>query len=130
MSGKDCRLWAAALVARHLTKAEARVTRSWEMCWPIDTPPRSPEPDSGGEDLDVVRIVHCYDLMAPIYLQLGELVQRRELLRQCPGCSRLFYPGRANKQYCSAACGDATRQRTYYRRPGRTGKPPSGKPKS
>ncbi len=126
MSGKDCCLWAAALVARQLTEAEARVARSWRIYWPIDTPPRSPEADSGGEDLDVVRVVHFHDLMAPIYLQLGELVQRRELLRQCPGCSRLFYPGRANKQYCSTACGDATRQRTYYRRPGRTRKPPAG----
>jgi len=123
MSGKDCRLWAAALVARQLTKAEAHVARSWQISWPIDAPPRSPEPDSSGEDLVVVRVVHCHDLMAPIYLQLGELVQQRAVLRQCPGCSRLFYPGRANKQYCSPACGDATRQRTYYRKPGRTRKP-------
>ena len=124
MGEKDCRLWAAALVARQLTKAEARVARSWRMCWPIDCPPEPPEPDSAGKQLDVVRVVHFRDLMAPIYLQLGELVQRRELLRQCPGCSRLFYPRRANKQYCSAACGDATRQRTHYRRPGRTRKSP------
>ena len=130
MSGKDCRLWAAALVARQLSKAEARVTRTWQVSWSIDAPPRSPEFDSGGEDLVVVRIVDCHDLMAPIYLQLGELVQQRAVLRQCPGCSRLFYPGRANKQYCSAACGDATRQRTYYRRPGRTRKPASGEPES
>jgi hypothetical protein len=119
MSGKDCRRWAAALVARQLTRAEARVARSWEMDWSTDVPPTPPGPDSGGEELDVVRVLHCLDLMAAAYLHLGELVQQRAALRQCPGCSRLFYPGRANKQYCSAACGDATRQRTYYRRPGR-----------
>ena len=126
MSGKYCRLWAAALVARQLAKAEAHVGRSWQASWPIDAPPRSPEPDSGGEDLEVVRVVRVHDLMAAVYLQLGELVQQRAVLRQCPGCGRLFYPGRANKQYCSAACGDATRQRTYYRRPGRTRKPAGG----
>jgi hypothetical protein len=126
MSGKDCRLWAAALVARQLSKAETRVARIWEMAWPTDVPPGPLAPDSGGEDLEVVRVVRCPDLMAPIYLQMGELVQQRAALHQCPGCGRLFYAGRANKQYCSAACGDATRQRTYYRRPGRTRKPAGG----
>jgi hypothetical protein len=120
MSGKQCRLWAATLVARQLTDAERRVVRGWEMTWSVDPSPATSDPDAGGEDLEVTRVVRCHDLMAAVYLHLGELVQAGAALRQCPGCGKLFYSGRADKRYCSPTCGDATRQRTYYRRPGRT----------
>ena len=126
LSALDCRVWAATLIARQLNRAEAGVRRTWEMVWPTyPIPPEiQPEGEPESERLDVLPVWRSDGLVPAIYLQLGELVKRRELLRQCPGCDRLFYAGRANRQYCSAACGDATRQRIYYRRPGRVRQQP------
>jgi hypothetical protein len=53
--------------------------------------------------------------MSAMYLQLGDAVEERTVLRQCPGCDRLFHPKRRNQDYCTARCGDAARQRSYYR---------------
>jgi hypothetical protein len=49
-----------------------------------------------------------------MYLQLGDLVARHALLRECEGCRRLFHPARIDQRFCDSRCGDAARQREYY----------------
>ena len=64
---------------------------------------------------NLVRVSSFHGLDTALHLQLGELVARDLALPHCIGCQRLFYPRRTDQRYCTAACGDATRQRGYYR---------------
>ena len=57
------------------------------------------------------------DLTAALYSQLGVLVEKQAVLRQCRGCHHLFYPRRSNQEYCDRHCGTAARQREYYKTP-------------
>jgi hypothetical protein len=70
-------------------------------------------PDS--DPLGLVRCRSAQDLTAAMYLQLGELVARHVVLYQCEGCGRLFYRRHGKQRFCAASCGDAARQRDYYR---------------
>jgi predicted RNA-binding Zn ribbon-like protein len=40
----------------------------------------------------------------------------RSLLRRCPACGRFFLAGRADRRWCSAACGNRTRVARHYAR--------------
>jgi hypothetical protein len=108
---------AADLLADQLNKAEAQSRRLWVVtgrAWARGRkgePAGQPRPDA----LRLVRTRYVSDLVTAMYLQLGECVEGRTILRQCPGCDRLFYPARRNQEYCTARCGDAARQRLYYR---------------
>jgi len=107
------------LLARQLNAAEARSTRRWvggrhaivdlEKDTPLGTRPRG--------SLDLTRVRTVDNLVSAMYLHLGELVGRDMILRQCPGCGRLFYPRRPNQKHCDARCGAAKRQRLYYGQP-------------
>ena len=74
-------------------------------------PDGSPRAGTAG----LVRVRSVRSLLGALYVQLGELVGAGAILRQCPGCNRLFYPGRSDQEYCDRRCGDAARQRIYYR---------------
>jgi len=108
---------AADLLADQLNKAEAKSKRLWVVSGRAWATSRKGEPEGEprADALRLVRTRRISDLMTAMYLQLGEFVEERTVLRQCPGCDRLFHPARRNQDYCTARCGDAARQRLYYR---------------
>jgi predicted RNA-binding Zn ribbon-like protein len=42
--------------------------------------------------------------------------EERSRLRRCPACGRFFLAGRADRRWCSAACGNRTRVARHYAR--------------
>jgi hypothetical protein len=116
-----CVRLATGLLANQLNKAEAKSRRHWTNPWQavVDLEKDRPLGDWRPESLQLVRARTVDDLVAAMYLLLGELVAQGTALRHCPGCGRLFHPRRTNQEYCDARCGDAARQRLHYRRPDR-----------
>ena len=109
---------ATKLLADQLNLAEQRSRRWWVEHWLDarlergDRPSGRPRPDA----LELTRVRRVSTLVTAAYLQLAGPVEQRAALRQCSGCGGVFFPRRTNQQYCTARCGDAARQRTYYQR--------------
>jgi hypothetical protein len=51
------------------------------------------------------------NLLAAMYLQLGEMVTRGEVLGECRGCGGRFRTTHRGREYCDRYCSDAARQR-------------------
>ena len=113
LTDDECRLWGRRALAAQLNVGESRTKREWAARDDLFIQASSREPPKGTPDL--VRVTGFHGLDTALHLQLAELVDRDLILRQCIGCQRLFYPRRTDQRYCTAACGDATRQRGYYR---------------
>jgi hypothetical protein len=118
LTEQECRGWAGMLLASQLNEGEARSKRRWSPYVNIPEFPTLKEQWTLGEptadSVGLVRYRSCEDLLAAMYVQLGELVYKDTVLRQCPGCGRLFYRHHGKQDYCSPSCGDAARQRGYY----------------
>ena len=130
LAPEEARTLVLELLAAQLNQGEERSYRRWAVYQPLPLGDRRTEPwgEPSPTSLELVRDQYFHDLVAAMYLQLGEVVSQRSLLRVCPGCRRLFYPGRRDQLYCSKHCGDATRQRLYYRNPQvREQRPAAGK---
>lgn len=116
-SDEECVLWARRLLASRLNAGEGTIFTEWLDVRDVARSATKGEPDgtprSGTAGL--VRVRSVQSLLGALYVQLGELVGAGAVLRQCPGCDRLFYPGRSDQEYCDRRCGDAARQRVYYR---------------
>jgi hypothetical protein len=112
----ECIGWGNDLLASQLNIGEQRSARRWSRVLIGPGPARRGGPD--GEPppgaLRLVRPRSARDLLAAMYLQLGELVNERALMRQCEGCQRFFFPKRTDQRFCGSHCGDAARQRAYY----------------
>jgi len=123
----ECISWANQLLADQLVIGENRSERRWSGLLFTAGPARrgGPYGDPPTAALRLVRARSSRDLLAAMYLQLGDLVNQRALMRQCEGCNRLFFPGRTDQRFCDPHCGDAARQRAYYAE--RKVKPASGK---
>jgi len=117
LSGEECVLWARRLLASRLNDGEGGTFTEWADVRRALESATKGEPDgtprSGTAGL--VRVRSVRSLLAALYVHLGQLVSTGMALRQCPGCDRLFYPGRSDQEYCDQRCGDAARQRIYYR---------------
>jgi hypothetical protein len=116
---EEARHLAMQVLAGQLNQGEERGYRRWAVYQPLPLGDRRRQPwgEPSPASLALVRDQYFRDLLAAMYLLLGELVAQRSVLRVCSGCRRLFYPGRRDQVYCSKHCGDATRQRLYYRNP-------------
>jgi len=116
LSDDECIGWGNDLLATQLSIGEQRSARRWSRVIFSSGPARRGGPD--GEPptgaLRLVRSRSARDLLAAMYLQLGELVNESALMRQCGGCRRLFFPKRVDQRFCDSRCGDAARQRAYY----------------
>lgn len=110
---------AARLLANQLNNlAESKSRRRWVEHW-VEAQGRWSDQPFGHrlpDALDLARVRQVDTMLAAAYLQLAQIVAQESALRQCPGCRGLFFPRRTNQHYCTARCGDAARQRTYYRR--------------
>lgn len=113
----EARHWGLTLLAAQLNRAERKTRREW-----IPRNQLLPQVWGKGEPVKVkvgkpalVWTCRFEGLSTAIYLQIAGLAQRSIGLRQCPGCQRLFYSLRHNRRYCDKYCGDAARQRKYYR---------------
>ena len=117
LSDEECVRWARRLLASRLTAGEGRTFTEWVdvrqalECATKGEPDGSPRSGTAG----LVRVRPVQSLLAALYVHLVQLVSAGVVLRQCPGCDRLFYPGRSDQEYCDPRCGDAARQRIYYR---------------
>ena len=58
-------------------------------------------------------------LVVAMYLQLGDMKTRGELYRTCQGCGGPFWSPGGKQKFCDSLCGDAFRQRRFYRHPKR-----------
>jgi len=81
----------------------------------ITNPKTRPLGEPNPSALGVVREQRFDNLLAAMYLQLGDIVARQVVLKVCEGCRRLFFRGRSDQVYCTKHCGDAHRQRISYR---------------
>ncbi len=111
--------WARQLLAYQLNIGESRSKRRWDQYVDLPGIPTPREQQALGapasDPLGLVRCRSAQDLTAAMYLQLGELAARHVVLYQCEGCGRLFYRHHGKQRFCGASCGDAARQRDYYR---------------
>ena len=118
LTEQECRGWAGMLLASQLNIGEEASKRRWS---PYVNVPDFPTPSNqrplgrpAADSVGLVRYLSCDNMLAAMYVQLGELVYNDAVLRQCPGCNRLFYRHHGKQNYCSLSCGDAARQRGYY----------------
>jgi hypothetical protein len=97
----ECHRWGYQLLADQLTQAQAQSSVSWMV------------DDEGGYRL--VQGRRFPDLMVAVYLQLGDMVKQRKLYRVCEGCGGPFWSEGGKRRFCHPRCGDAYRQRHFYR---------------
>ena len=83
---------------------------------PLGESSQHPEVASGVAGL--VRGHRFRDLLAAIYVQLADMVCDSKVYQVCPGCGGPFHPTDGRQKYCDPRCGDAARQRLFYRQPG------------
>jgi len=117
LDDEECVFWARRLLASRLNAGEGSIITEWVDVRQALQSATKGEPDGSprGGTAGLVRVRSVRTLLGALYVQLGELVGAGAVLRQCPGCDRLFYPGRSDQEYCDRRCGDAARQRIYYR---------------
>jgi hypothetical protein len=115
---EECRYWAGLLLASQLSIGEEGSKRRWSPYVPISESLTPKEQRTLGQptagSVGLVRYLSSENLLAAMCVQLGEVVYNDTVLRQCPGCNRLFYRRHGKQSYCSPSCGDAARQRGYY----------------
>ena len=109
LTEEECVMLANRLLAQQLNLGEADSHRRWQSLSATDQPP------GRSAVVRIVRVRSTSSLTAALYLQLGEAIEREAPLRQCQGCGRIFHASRPNRVYCRPQCGDAARQRAYYR---------------
>ncbi len=102
LNDQECYRWGWRLLADQLTVAQERSSVNWLV-----------EEEEGRCRL--VKGRRFRDLVVAMYLQLGEMMDRRELYRTCRGCGGPFWPARGKQRFCDPRCGDAYRQRRFYR---------------
>jgi len=117
LSREECLGHAAQLLVQQLNWGEEHSRRKWARYVPLptDTPSTRPLGELNPGALGVVPEQHFDNLLAAMYLQLGDIVQGEAVLKVCEGCRRLFFRGRSDQVYCTKHCGDAHRQRMRYR---------------
>jgi len=117
LSREECLRWAATLLVQQLNQGEEQARLKWARYQPLptDTPKTRPLGEPNPSALGVVREQRFDNLLAAMYLQLGDIVARQVVLKVCEGCRRLFFRGRSDQVYCTKHCGDAHRQRISYR---------------
>jgi len=111
LTDEECIWLANRLLAQQLNIGEEGSRRQWATM-------SGPEGAAWAGRPSSVRLAHLrstQNLTAALYLQVGEVIEREAPLRQCQGCQRIFLASRPDRLYCSPQCGDAARQRTYYR---------------
>jgi hypothetical protein len=105
LTDEECRYWGYQLLAGRLNAAQRQSSVRWMV-----------ERDEGGNH-QLVRGRTFPDLVVAMYLQLGEMVSRGVPYRTCQGCGGPFWSRGGKRKFCDARCGDAYRQRHFYRRP-------------
>jgi len=116
LTDDQCQWWGESLLALQLNTGEQRSRRRWSQLLPISITGKKYDPvgEPAPASVGLVRSRAARDLLGVMYLQLGDLVAKHALLRECEGCRRLFYPARIDQRFCDSRCGDAARQREYY----------------
>lgn len=131
LSREECLAHAAQLLVQQLDWGEEHSRRKWARCVPLptDTPRTRPLGRPSPTALGVVREQRFDNLLAAMYLQLGDIVAEQAVLKVCEGCRRLFFRGRSDQLYCTKHCGDAHRQRMAYQPAGERPTSPNGRKK-
>jgi len=123
-TAEECVDLARSLLAGRLNEYEARAHRQWgrpaqPSVREVLQSRRRTKPVAQNPLLGGVRTIAFDSLITALYLQLSDGAERGGLLRRCKGCTRFFWPGRPNQDYCRSSCSNASRQRAHTRR--RTG---------
>ena len=103
LTDEECCRWGWRLLADRLTAAQEQSSVNWLV-------------DEEEGRYRLVKGRRFRDLVVAMYLQLGEMMDRGELYRTCRGCGGPFWPARGKQRFCDPRCGDAYRQRRFYRR--------------
>lgn len=109
LADEECVFLANRFLAQQLNLGEAGSRQRWESVLLPE------EPDGPSPLVRIARVRFTTGLTAALYLHLSEAIEREAPIRQCQGCGRIFRVSRTDRIYCRAQCGDAARQRTYYR---------------
>lgn len=102
LTDAECRRWGNQVLADQLTAAQHHSS----VKWMVDDEP-------GGYRL--VRGRTFPDLVVAMYLQLGDMMERGKVYRTCEGCDGPFWSEGGKRKFCDTLCGDAYRQRRFYR---------------
>jgi len=111
LADEECRHWGYQLLADQLTAAQGQSSVKWMV-------------DEQGGSHQLVQGRTFADLTLAMYLQLGDMMRRGERYRICQGCGGPFWSPGGKRKFCDPRCGDAYRQRRFYRHP-QTGAGPS-----
>jgi len=104
LTDEECRRWGNQVLADQLTAAQQHSS----VKWMVD--------DESGE-YQLVRGRTFPDLAVGMYLQLGDMMEQGEIYRTCEGCGGPFWSRGGKRKFCDTLCGDAYRQRRFYRHP-------------
>jgi len=104
LTDEECRHWGYQLLAGQLSAAQQQSSVKWMV-----------EQEAGSYQL--VQGRSFPDLVVAMYLQLGEVMRRGERYRTCQGCGGPFWSRGGKQKFCDTRCGDAYRQRRFYRHP-------------
>jgi hypothetical protein len=126
LTDEECRGWGRWLLAEQLSRGE----QGSDMKWYLENPQAKslwhPQVASGVPGL--VRARRFRSLLAAIYVQLADMVSDSKVYQICLGCGGPFHPSDGRQRYCDPRCGDAARQRLFYRQPGKArARKPRGK---
>ena len=104
LTDDECHTWGYRLLADRLTVAQQQSSVKWMV-------------DEEGGSYQLVQGRTFPDLVVAMYLQLGDMMARSELYRTCQGCGGPFWSRGGKQKFCDTLCGDAYRQRRFYRHP-------------
>ena len=104
LTDEECRHWGYQLLAGQLSAAQQQSSVKWMV-------------EQEGGSYGLVQGRSFPDLVVAMYLQLGEMMRRGERYRTCQGCGGPFWFRGGKQKFCDTRCGDAYRQRRFYRHP-------------
>lgn len=102
LTDAECRRWGNQVLADQLTAAQHHSSVKWMV-----------DEEEGSYQLVQGRTFP--DLVVAMYLQLGDMMERGEVYRTCEGCGGPFWSQGGKRKFCDTLCGDAYRQRRFYR---------------
>jgi len=118
LSDDEARQIARSVLRSQLNRYEAQAHRQWvgRAELPVSSPPDAPGAVQPNRVVGGFRTVLFGSLIGALHLQLSDLAASEARLHRCPWCTRVFFPPRANAEFCSARCASAERQRRFRER--------------
>jgi hypothetical protein len=56
------------------------------------------------------------NLVGAAYASYASVIAKRQEIKECPGCGRMFFPGSGRQKYCTKSCASTSRWRRWKER--------------